>query len=116
MKSRLLVIATMILTACTSLTQPNFYRMSESEIAAYNEAVAAWDQVTCISIQIESGQVSRKLCGTMEEIDNSLKPVVPDERQKPATRSPFIDKGRSTNPPLTPANNRVSPGDLSHIF
>ena len=37
-------------------------------MASYHKVIAVSEQVTCISVQTEPVQVSRKLCDTMEQI------------------------------------------------
>ena len=51
--------------------------MSEAEITAYNLTVASPEQVTCMSMQIDRNLDSDKICGTLEEIQRSIKPVLP---------------------------------------
>ena len=82
--------------------------MSEIELIAYNLTVAGPKQVACVQVQIDPNQESEKICGTLEEIQHSIEPVVPGAKIKPL---PFFyplenEKSRSTNPSLRPTVRR----------
>ena len=73
-----LILATgILLGSCSSLVKPSFNRMSEAELTAYNLTVASPEQVTCMQVQIDRNQDSDKICGTLEEIQRSIEPVLP---------------------------------------
>ena len=97
-----------MISSCSSLVEPNFYRMSEIELIAYNLTVAGPKQVACVQVQIDPNQESEKICGTLEEIQHSIEPVVPGAKIK---LLPFFyplenEKSRSTNPSLRPTVRR----------
>ena len=82
--------------------------MSEIELIAYNLTVAGPKQVACVQVQIDPNQESEKICGTLEEIQHSIEPVVPGAKIK---LLPFFyplenEKSRSTNPSLRPTVRR----------
>ena len=91
-----------MLAAC-SLTQPNFYQMSEEELAGYNRSVAGPEQVSCVELQTDQGQSSERFCGTPQELQRRLTPQAPGARQNTATSFNQIPESRSTNPPLAPS-------------
>ena len=94
-----------LLGSCSSLVTPDFNRMSKAEITAYNLTVASPEQVTCMQIQIDRNQDSDKICGTLEEIQRSIEPVLPGAKINTLkVFSPIeSDKNsRSTNPQLKP--------------
>ena len=73
-----LILATgMLLGSCSSLVKPSFNRMSEAALTSYNLTVASPEQVTCMQVQINRNQDSEKICGTLEEIQRSIEPVLP---------------------------------------
>ena len=89
--------------------EPDFYRMSEAELTAYNLTVASPEQVTCMQVQIGRNQDSDKICGTLEEIQRSIEPVLPGAKINTLrVFSPIeSDKNsRSTNPQLKPTVRR----------
>ena len=95
----------LLLSSCSSLVKPNFYRMSQAELLAYNLTIDDSEQVSCMQVQIGTNQDSEKICGTLEEIQNSIKPVLPGAK---INSMPFFSpvenqKSRSTNPPLRPS-------------
>ena len=82
--------------------------MSEIELIAYNLTVAGPKQVACVQVQIDPNQESEKICGTLEEIQHSIEPVVPGAK---INSMPFLnllenEKSRSTNPALRPTVRR----------
>ena len=100
-----LIPAVLLLSSCSSLVKPNFYRMSQAELIAYNLTIDDHEQVTCMQVQIGTNQDSEKICGTLEEIQHSIKPVLSGAK---INSMPFFSpvenqKSRSTNPPLRPA-------------
>ena len=107
---RVLLCASIILglVSCKSLTEPNFYRMSESELQAYNLTVSGLEQVTCVQIQVESDREPDTICGTLDDIQKSIQPVTPGASLNSARFFPQgpLEKSRSTNPPLSPTNQR----------
>jgi len=107
-KSLVLISTVLMISSCSSLVEPNFYRMSEIELIAYNLTVAGPKQVACVQVQIDPNQESGKICGTLEEIQHSIEPVVPGAK---INSMPFLnllenEKSRSTNPPLRPTVRR----------
>ena len=48
-------IVSPMLAAC-SLTQPNFYEMSEEELVSYNQSVMGPEQVSCVELQTDPPQ------------------------------------------------------------
>ena len=107
-KSLVLISTVLMISSCSSLVEPNFYRMSEIELIAYNLTVAGPKQVACVQVQIDPNQESEKICGTLEEIQHSIEPVVPGAK---INSMPFFsplenEKSRSTNPPLRPTVRR----------
>jgi len=104
-----LILATgILLGSCSSLVKPSFNRMSEAELTAYNLTVASPEQVTCMQVQIGRNQDSDKICGTLEEIQRSIEPVLPGAKINTLRFfSPIeAEKSRSTNPPMKPAVRR----------
>ena len=105
-----LILATgILLGSCSSLVKPSFNRMSEAELTAYNLAVASPEQVACMQVQIDRNQDSEKICGTLEEIQRSIEPVLPGAKINTLrVFSPIeSDKNsRSTNPQLKPTVRR----------
>lgn len=97
-----------LLGSCSSLVKPNFNRMSEAEITAYNLTVASPEQVTCMQVQIGRNQDSDKICGTLEEIQRSIEPVLPGAKINTLRLFYPIEaeKSRSTNPPMKPTVRR----------
>ena len=94
-----------LLGSCSSLVTPNFNRMSEAEITAYNLTVASPEQVTCMQMQIDRNQDRDKICGTLEEIQRSIEPVLPGAKintLKVFTPIESDKNSRSTNPQLKP--------------
>ncbi len=107
-KSLVLISIVLTISSCSSLVEPNFYRMSEAELIAYNLTVAGPKLVTCVQVQIDPNQEREKICGTLEEIQHSIEPVVPGAK---INSIPFFSvlqdvKSRSTNPPLRPTVRR----------
>jgi hypothetical protein len=104
-----LILATgILLGSCSSLVKPSFNRMSEAELTAYNLTVASPEQVTCMQVQIDRNQDSDKICGTLEEIQRSIEPVLPGAKIN-ALRFFYpieAEKSRSTNPPMKPTVRR----------
>ena len=104
-----LILATgLLLGSCSSLIKPSFNRMSEAELIAYNLTVASPEQVTCMQVQIDRNQDSDKICGTLEEIQRSIEPVLPGAKIN-ALRFFYpieAEKSRSTNPPMKPTVRR----------
>ena len=104
-----LILATgILLGSCSSLVKPSFNRMSEAELTAYNLTVASPEQVTCMQVQIDRNQDSDKICGTLEEIQRSIAPVLPGANINTLRFfSPIeAEKSRSTNPPMKPTVRR----------
>ena len=101
-----LILATgVLLGSCSSLVTPNFNRMSEAEITAYNLTVANQEQVTCIQMLIDRNQDPVKICGTLEEIQRSIEPVLPGAKidtLKVITPIYSEKDARSTNPQMKP--------------
>ena len=104
-----LILATgILLGSCSSLVKPSFNRMSEAELTAYNLTVASPEQVTCMQVQIDRNQDSDKICGTLEEIQRSIEPVLPGAKIN-ALRFFYpieAEKSLSTNPPMKPTVRR----------
>ena len=104
-----LILATgILLGSCSSLVKPSFNRMSEAELTAYNLTVASPEQVTCMQVQIGRNQDSDKICGTLEEIQRSIEPVLPGAKINTLRLFYPIEaeKSRSTNPPMKPTVQR----------
>jgi hypothetical protein len=104
-----LILATgILLGSCLSLFKPSFNRMSEAELTAYNLTVASPEQVTCMQVQIGRNQDSDKICGTLEEIQRSIEPVLPGAKINTLRFFYPIEaeKSRSTNPPMKPTVRR----------
>ena len=104
-----LILATgILLGSCSSLVKPSFNRMSEAELTAYNLTVASPEQVTCLQVQIDRNQDSEKICGTLEEIQRSIEPVLPGAKINTLRLFYPIEaeKSRSTNPPMKPTVRR----------
>ena len=104
-----LILATgILLGSCSSLVKPSFNQMSEAELTAYNLTVASPEQVTCMQVQIDRNQDSDKICGTLEEIQHSIEPVLPGAKINTLRFfSPIeAEKSRSTNPPMKPTARR----------
>jgi hypothetical protein len=104
-----LILATgILLGSCSSLVKPSFNRMSEAELTAYNLTVASPEQVTCMQVQIGRNQDSDKICGTLEEIQRSIEPVLPGAKINTLRFFYPIEaeKSRSTNPPMKPTVRR----------
>ena len=104
-----LILATgILLGSCSSLVKPSFNRMSEAELTAYNLTVASPEQVTCMQVQIGRNQDSDKICGTLEEIQRSIEPVLPGAKINTLRFFYPIEaeKSRSTNPSLKPTVRR----------
>ena len=91
------------LYACSSLIKPNFHKMSDQELAAYNLTVVNQEQVRCVQVQISFDQALEKICGTLEEIQVISRPQAPGARNKRAFPLLEIDsRSRATNPQLRP--------------
>ena len=105
-----LILATgILLGSCSLVMEPDFYRMSEAELIAYNQTVASPEQVTCIQVQIDRSQDSDKICGTLEEIQRSIEPVLPGAKintLRVFSRIESDKNSRSTNPQLKPTVRR----------
>ena len=91
------------LASCGSLTEPNFYRMSEEELAAHNLTVLGPEQVTCMTMQIAFNEAAEKVCGTLEEIQEASQPIAPGAKIN-RFYSPYSNESRSraTNPAVRP--------------
>ena len=63
--------------SCGSLTEPNFYRMSEEELTAYNLTVLGPEQVRCVTVQITFNKAAERVCGTLDEIQKASQPIAP---------------------------------------
>ena len=103
--NKLLTTIILLFSSCSLVMEPDFYRMSEAELTAYNLTVASPEQVTCMQVQIGRNQDSDKICGTLEEIQRSIQPVLPGAKINTLrVFSPIeSDKNsRSTNPQLKP--------------
>jgi hypothetical protein len=94
-----------MLAAC-SLTQPNFYEMSDEELVSYNQTVMGSEQVSCIELQPDPSRSSERFCGTQQELERRLEPQSPGARQNTSTSFNPILESRSTNPPLAPTSTR----------
>lgn len=95
-------ILSVLLAAC-SLSRPNFYQMTEQELARYNQSLASAEQITCVELQASPSDSRRKFCGTPEEIEAMLAPQAPGVKQRSLTPDDWrIFQSRSTNPPLVP--------------
>jgi hypothetical protein len=57
-------------------------------------------------VQIDPNQESEKICGTLEEIQHSIEPVVPGAKINSMPFFSSLEKSRSTNPPLRPTVRR----------
>ena len=104
-----LILATgILLGSCSSLVKPSFNRMSEAELTAYNLTIVSPEQVTCMQVQIHSNQDTDKICGTLEEIQRSIEPVLPGAKINSLLFFPLeVEKSRSTNSPLKPTFRRA---------
>lgn len=100
--SRVFVLSA-FLVAC-SLGKPNFYQMSEQELALYNQPLASAEQVTCVELQTSASGTRSRFCGTLEEIAARLTPEVSGAQQNSSTSFDVIPESRSTNPALTPSS------------
>ncbi len=103
------ILATLLLTSCATFLEPNFYRMSETELASYNSSVAAPDQVRCMQVNFDPNQQSRRICGTLEEIEQGIVPTAPGSQLNSVSAFPALRKSRSSNPPLTPTAVSAAP-------
>ena len=91
------------LSACSSMVKPNFYKMSDEELAAYNSNVVNQEQVRCVHVQISFDQALEKICGTLDEIQAISTPQAPGARNERAFPLLEIDsRSRATNPQLRP--------------
>ena len=91
------------LVSCGSLTEPNFYRMSEEELAAYNLTVLGPEQVRCVTMQITFNEAAETVCGTLEEIQEASQPIAPGAKVN-RFYLPYSNDSRSraTNPAVKP--------------
>jgi hypothetical protein len=102
--NKLLATIILLFSSCSLVMEPDFYRMSEAELTAYNLTVAGPEQVTCMQVPIDRNQDSDKICGTLEEIQRSIEPVLPGAKINTLrVFSPIEgEKSRSTHPRGTP--------------
>jgi hypothetical protein len=63
MKSLLLVIAAIIVTACSN-NRPSFVNMSEIELAAHNRGLHAEEQVFCVREADSSSYIRKRICNS----------------------------------------------------
>ncbi|MDG2250671.1 MAG: hypothetical protein P8N11_07495 [Gammaproteobacteria bacterium] len=91
------------LMSCGSLTEPNFYRMSEEELTAYNLTVLGPEQVRCVTVQITFNKAAERVCGTLDEIQKASQPIAPGAKIN-RFYSPYLNDSRSraTNPSVRP--------------
>ncbi|MDP6414633.1 MAG: hypothetical protein QGG54_06335 [Gammaproteobacteria bacterium] len=61
-KITLSVVPLLLLVACVST--PNFNRMSNDEIAEYNQTASTWDQVICREQKHVRSRIPRRRCQT----------------------------------------------------
>jgi hypothetical protein len=61
-----------------------------------------------MQVQINRSQDSEKICGTLEEIQRRIEPVLPGAKinSLPVFSPIETEKSRSTNPPLKPTVRR----------
>lgn len=62
----ILFIPASVLTACES-TKPDFRRMSEEELLAYNATVPMMDQVFCETVPNTASRIPRRSCITVRD-------------------------------------------------
>lgn len=62
----ILFIPVFVLTACES-TKPDFRRMSEEELLAYNASVPTLDQVFCETVSNTASRIPRRTCITVRD-------------------------------------------------
>ncbi len=108
MRVLLSFLIVLVLVSCKSLTEPNFYRMSDSELQDYNSTVSLSDHVNCVQFQVEFDQKQETICGTLEEIQGYIQPATPGAKLNSARLFPLglPEKSRSTNPSLSPTDQR----------
>ena len=84
--------------------------MSAENLAEYNETLPGSEQVTCMTVSFDRFTEAEKFCGTLDEIQAALAAVSPDvELESSPLVFSMLRRSRSTNPPLTPADEmRVS--------
>ena len=97
----------MPLVSCSTVLEPSYYRMSESELAAYNEIRPIEERINCVLVPIENRIDTKKLCGTLIEIQENIQPLVPGARINSFYSFPLgSEKSRGTNPPIKPTTDR----------
>ena len=106
----LILTTGILLSSCSSVVKPNFYRMSDAELLAYNLTVAGPEQITRLEMQIDTHQNTEKICGSLKEIQHSIEPVLPGAKiYSLPLFSPIESEknSRSTNPQLRPIVRRA---------
>ena len=95
------------LVSCSTVLEPSYYRMSDSELAAYNETRPIEERINCVLVPMENSMDMKKLCGTLAEIQENIQPLVPGARTNSFSFFPLVDeKSRATNPPIRPTTDR----------
>ena len=95
------------LVSCSTVLEPSYYRMSESELAAYNEIRPIEERINCVLVPMENRIDTKKLCGTLIEIQENIQPLVPGARINSFYSFPLgSEKSRGTNPPIKPTTDR----------
>lgn len=64
----LIVLAAATLVACNTSTVPDFKRMTEQELMAYNASVPFEDQVFCETAAHTASRIPRRSCITVRDI------------------------------------------------
>ncbi len=91
-----------LFTSC-EFSAPNFYRMSETELAAYNAALPPLEQVACVTLKASPDKAEERICGTPAEIENSLVPAAGAQQPQAMPVFRVIPESRSTNPAQGPS-------------
>ena len=102
-QSILCLFLTAGLISCTSLTEPDFYRMSAAELHAYNSTVPGPEQVKCVKVTVAVDNAAKRICGTLQEVQRLSQPIAPGARiDNFFPRFPTDSQSRATNPSLRP--------------
>lgn len=74
MKSIIVILITVALASCVASDKPNFTKMTQVELGAYNATVAAEDRVYCAEVQPHPAiRRTKYLCVTAKEIEQGVK-------------------------------------------
>tara|TARA_B100001094_G_scaffold151362_1_gene146572 strand:- start:1558 stop:1890 length:333 start_codon:yes stop_codon:yes gene_type:complete len=93
--------------SCKSVTQPNFLKMSDAELQAYNLQVSLSEQVNCLDVEVGVNMERERRRGTLDEIQKIIQLIAPGASVNSVRFFPLLnEKSRSTNPPLAPTNSR----------